>query len=138
MTQFTITKTTKTAVTALVTYKTGKEVKHVIKNRQTFMDTICYILDNKEIIRLLKACETVLDVNTIKDVKKLYAPTKAQKAKSAASREVRQNWYGQNEKQLNKEIEKMVNHPGFMGHGITRKEIDSTVSKEVQKLYNLV
>lgn len=117
----------------MLTYKTGKQVKHTIKDRKSFMDTICFIQDNQDIIALLSLCKTILDKATIESVSRLYAPTKQQKEESQKKAKACRQWYESVE--VDHAIEKMVNNSSFLSFGITQKEVDTTISKDVQKLY---
>lgn len=137
MTQYTVTKATKKSVTVAITYKTGKVASHTIKDRQSFLDAVAYIVKDAECVNLLKDCSSVLDASTVKELQRFYTPTKTQKEAATKNKVSRENWYKKNEKRLNQEIEKMANHPGFLGAGVSKQDIDSVATKEVRKLYGV-
>jgi hypothetical protein len=137
MSQFEVVKTTKKSVTVIITYKTGKQGRHTIRNNQSFNDAMAYIQDKKDIIALLKICSDLVTSDYTQQVKRLYAPTAKQKAEAKKQRESRENWFKKNEKYLDAETEKMANHPGFLGKGVTIQEVNATITKEVQSIYGI-
>lgn len=134
---YTVTSKTKSSVSILLTTKTGRKLKITVKDKTTFNDAISYIQEKSNIINLLKECAFLFDAVTIKDYKRLYAPNKKQLNVIKKNNQAREQWYKDNEKLMNKEIEKMVNHPGFMGTGVSRQDIESVADKEVLKLYGV-
>jgi hypothetical protein len=137
MSQFEVVKTTKKSVTVIITYKSGKQGKHIIKDNATFGDAASYMQDNNDIVDLLKICSPLITTDYAQQVKKLYAPTAKQKADAKKQREERENWFKKNEKYLDAETEKMANHPGFLGKGVTIQEVNATITKEVQSIYGV-
>jgi hypothetical protein len=135
--QFEVVKTTKKYITIIITYKTGEQGRHTIRNNQSFNDAMAYIQDNKDIIALLKICSPLITTDYAQQVKRLYKPTAKQKADAKKQREERENWFKKNEKYLDAETEKMANHPGFLGMGVSIQEVNSTISKECQGIYGI-
>lgn len=136
MTKVFISKPTKTYVSITIFTKDGGTLKQTIRTIRDLKDAIAYIQDNKDVMRVVDACKALIDPKDYSDMKKLYKPTTKQVKKAIENRKARENWYAKNEKQLDREVNRMVNHPGFMGTGVTRQDVDATVSKEVQALYN--
>ena len=137
MSQFQVIKTTKKFVHIQLTYKTGKTGKFTIKDKKTFDDVICYIINAEEIVQLLNVCEFLLDKQTVKGYKNFYMPSASQKSKAAKERKARESWYKKNEKRLNDEIGKMSSHPGFLGNRIDKNEVKSVITTEVFKIYGV-
>lgn len=133
----TITNTTKTYVTFQVTTKINTQVKVTVKDWSTVNKVLSFLDDKKEIKKVIDGCKAVLQVKDYQQLKSHFFPTVKETKKAAKSCEARKNYFALNEQKMDAEINKMANQPDFLGGGVTRSELNSTVCKEVQKLYGV-
>ena len=145
MNTYTIVKTTKKAVTVLFTLvnrktKATSELKKVIKTYSDIADGLSW-LEDSDFPGFIDATKNILTTEELAKITKTYTPNAVQKQETAKQVKARKDWYNNsaNMVKMNREIKKMQNDPGFMsGNDITKELINSTINKDVQRLYGVL
>ena len=145
MNTYTIVKTTKKSVTVLFTLvnrktKATSELKKVIKNYSDIADGLSW-LEDSDFTGFIDATKNILTTEELAKITKVYTPNAVQKQETAKQVKARKDWYSNpaNMIKMNREIKKMQNDPGFMsGNDITKELINSTINKDVQRLYGVI
>jgi hypothetical protein len=137
MSKVQITKTTKTYVSFSLICNDGSLKKATVRDWGTFNSAISVLNDKKDIKTVLDSCKGVLTAADYSAIKKHFFPTTKEVTTATKSRKAKETYFVQNAKQLDAMTDKMANHPGFLGKSVSRSELNSTVSKEVQKLYGV-
>ncbi len=144
MNTYKIVKTTKKSVTVVFLLinkktKTANELKQVLKTYRDITEGLSW-LDENDFAPFIEATKNLLTGEELAKITKVYTPNKAQKQETTNQVQARKDWYNNsaNIAKMNREIKKMQQDPGFMtGHDVTRGLIDSTINKDVQKLYGI-
>lgn len=113
-----IVKITKKSVHVMITTKNNNKIKQLVKDWVTFNDACGYLINKNDIKSLLEASTNVLSASDIKRIEEHYFPTNNTLSKAKKQRSERDQWFTNNEKQLDAYIEKMANHPGFLGKNV--------------------
>lgn len=117
MSHLRVTKKTKKNLYIEIAGHTSKnQIKLTVNNWVSVNDAISYLHSKDDIQLLLKECVGIITIEDLKKLTSQYLPTIKQIKQGKKRAVVRQQWFNDNEKQLDAMTEHMVNHPGFMSN----------------------
>jgi hypothetical protein len=129
-----VTKSTTKYVSVSFISRIGKESKSTVRDWGSLC-TVIGLVSDVDTVALIEACKPVLSADDYSIAKRHYAPTAKQVSDAKKSWDSKLAYFDKNEDKMNKEIDKMASHPGFLGNKVSRSEFESVAGKQVRVVY---